>query len=67
LDRKHDDLKVAGCWVHCKRKYAEIVKTAKKGAALSPAQQIAREATERIAVIFPYRQSQQRQIVTGDS
>ena len=30
LDRKHDDLKVAGCWVHCKRKYAEIVKTAKK-------------------------------------
>ena len=52
LDRKHDDLKVAGCWVHCKRKYAEIVKTAKKGAALSPAQQIAREATERIAVIF---------------
>ena len=52
LDRKHDDLKVAGCWVHCKRKYAEIVKTAKKGAAVSPAQQIAREATERIAVIF---------------
>ena len=52
LDRKHDDLKVAGCWVHCKRKYAEIVKTAKKGAALSPAQQIAREATGRIAVIF---------------
>lgn len=52
LDRKHDDLKVAGCWVHCKRKYAEIVKTAKKGAAVSPAQQIAREAAERIAVIF---------------
>ena len=52
MDRKHDDLKVAGCWVHCKRKYAEIVKTAKKGAALSPAQQIAREAAERIAVIF---------------
>ena len=52
LDRKHDDLKVAGCWVHCKRKYAEIVKTVKKGAALSPAQQIAREAAERIAVIF---------------
>ena len=52
MDRKHDDLKVAGCWVHCKRKYAEIVKTVKKGAALSPAQQIAREAAERIAVIF---------------
>ena len=52
LDRKHDDLKVAGCWVHCKRKYAEIVKTAKKGAAVSPAQQIAGEAAERIAVIF---------------
>ena len=52
LDRKHDDLKVAGCWVHCKRKYTEIVKTAKKGASLSPAQQIAREAAERIAVIF---------------
>ena len=52
LDRKHDDLKVAGCWVHCKRKYAEIVKTAKKGAALSPAQQIAGEAAKRIAVIF---------------
>lgn len=52
LDRKHDDLKVSGCWVHCKRKYTEIVKTAKKEAALSPAQQIAREAAERIAVIF---------------
>lgn len=38
--------------VHCKRKYAEIVKTVKKGAALSPAQQIAREAAEQIAVIF---------------
>lgn len=52
LDKKHNDLQVAGCWVHCKRKYAEIVKTIKKGASLSPAQQIAKEATERIAVIF---------------
>ncbi len=50
LDRKHDDLKVASCWVHCKCKYVDIVKTAKKGAALFPAQQIAGEATERIAV-----------------
>ena len=23
LNRKHDDLKVAGCWVHCKRKQVQ--------------------------------------------
>ena len=26
LEKKKDDLKVAGCWVHAKRKYAELVK-----------------------------------------
>lgn len=26
LERKRDDLKVAGCWVHAKRKFAELVK-----------------------------------------
>ena len=27
LEKKKDDLAVAGCWVHAKRKYAELVKT----------------------------------------
>ena len=26
LEKQEDDLKVAGCWVHAKRKYAELVK-----------------------------------------
>ena len=26
LEKQKDDLKVAGCWVHAKRKYAELVK-----------------------------------------
>ena len=26
LEKKREGLKVAGCWVHCKRKYTEIVK-----------------------------------------
>ena len=25
-EKQKDDLKVAGCWVHAKRKYAELVK-----------------------------------------
>lgn len=52
LDRKNDDLKVAGCWVHNKRKYAEIVKTIPKVGGMTPAQKIAKEAVERIAAIF---------------
>ncbi len=52
LDRKNDDIKVAGCWVHNKRKYAEIVKTIPKSGGMTPAQKISKEAVERIAAIF---------------
>ena len=47
-----DDLKIAGCWVHCKRKYHEIVKAARDGKNLTPGQKIAKEAVRRIQAIF---------------
>ena len=50
--RNPDDLKIAGCWVHCKRKYHEIVKAAKDGKNLTPGQKIAKEAVRRIQAIF---------------
>lgn len=49
--RREGELKVSGCWVHMRRKYAEILKTGQKGG-LTPAQKIAQEAIDRIAVIF---------------
>ena len=50
--RKPEDLKIAGCWVHCKRKYQEIVKAANDGKSLTPGQKIAKEAVKRIQAIF---------------
>lgn len=52
LAKKNDNLKVAGCWVHCKRKYSDIAKTASKKEPVSSAQKVAIEAVERIATIF---------------
>lgn len=47
-----DDLKVAGCWVHARRKYAEIVKAAGKSGPITPVQKTAAEAVDRIAAIY---------------
>ena len=47
-----DDLKVAGCWVHARRKYAEIIKAAGKNGPTTPSQKIAAEAVGRIAAIY---------------
>ncbi len=49
--RHSDELKVAGCYVHCRRKYADIVKTA-DGAHLTPIQAVAAEAVQRISAIY---------------
>ncbi len=52
LMKKDDEIKVAGCWAHCRRKYAELIKTAKKGVALTPAQEVAAEAVHQIDMIY---------------
>lgn len=49
LDKQRDDLTVAGCWVHAKRKFSELVKA--KGAD-SPDGTIAAEAVKKISRIF---------------
>ena len=49
LEKKKNNLKVAGCWVHAKRKYAEIVKALGDKTSDSL---IAAEATKRISEIF---------------
>lgn len=51
-DEHPDDLKVAGCWAHARRKYAEIVKAAGKSGPKTPAQKAAAEAVSRIAAIY---------------
>ena len=52
LGKANDNLTVAGCWVHCKRKYADIAKTIGKNGQASPAQKVALEAVQRITAIF---------------
>lgn len=47
-----DQLEVAGCWAHCRRKFFEIVNAAVKGAPLSATQKIAKEAVDRISAIY---------------
>ncbi len=49
LDKKRDDIRVAGCWVHAKRKFAELVKAigTEKADGI-----VAAEATKRISEIF---------------
>lgn len=50
--KRPDDLKVAGCWAHARRRFAEIVKSVKKGAVLSPTQALASEAIKMIDAIY---------------
>lgn len=52
LARENDNLTVAGCWIHCKRKYADMAKTIGKNCQASPAQKVALEAIQRITAIF---------------
>lgn len=30
LEKRRTDLKISGCWVHCKRRYSEIIKSVKR-------------------------------------
>ncbi len=46
LEKKRDGLQVAGCWVHAKRKFAEMVKAGGNTGT------IAAEATKRISELF---------------
>jgi len=52
LSEKEEDIRVAGCWAHARRRFAEIVKTVKKGAHLSPVQKVAVEAVQRIDTMY---------------
>lgn len=54
LDKDNEDISVAGCWSHCRRKFAEIIKTVAKGAKLTPAQEIASEAVEKIDKMYHF-------------
>lgn len=47
-----DDIKVAGCWAHSRRKFAEIIKSVKDPSTFTPGQKIASEAIKRIAAIY---------------
>ena len=48
LAKHSDDIKVAGCWAHARRKFAVLIKSVRKGVALTPAQKVAVEAVQRI-------------------
>ena len=50
--RRPADLKVAGCWVHTKRKVHEIVQAAGRSKTMTPGQKIAQEAEKRIQAII---------------
>ena len=50
--RRPDDLKVAGCWIHCKRKFHEIVKVIGNVRNATPGQKVALEAERRISAII---------------
>ena len=52
LDKKSEEISVSGCWSHCRRKYADIIKAAEKGVSFTPAQEIAAEAVKRIDTIY---------------
>jgi len=49
LEKRRDGLQVAGCWVHAKRKFAELVKSV---GAETADNSIAAEATKRISELF---------------
>lgn len=48
--KRGGEIKVAGCWAHARRKFADIVKAAEQN--LTPGQKIAAEAVRRIAAIY---------------
>lgn len=50
--KKSDTIQVAGCYAHARRKFAEIIKTVKKGTPLTPAQLVAAEAVKRIDAMY---------------
>ena len=52
LMKKDGELKVAGCWAHARRKFAEIIKATRKGQVLTPAQEAASEAIRLIDMIY---------------
>jgi transposase IS66 len=52
LMKKDGELKVAGCWAHARRKFAEIIKATRKGQVLTPAQEAASEAIRMIDMIY---------------
>lgn len=52
LDKTSTDIRVAGCWAHARRKFAEIIKAASKGAELTPAQALAAEAVKKIDKMY---------------
>ena len=51
LEKQREDLQVAGCWIHAKRKFAEIVKTS-NSEDLSKDNIVAAEAVRRISKMF---------------
>ena len=51
LENQREDLQVAGCWIHAKRKFAEIVKTS-DSEDLSKENIVAAEAVKRISKMF---------------
>ncbi len=52
LAKHSDDIKVAGCWAHARRKFAVLIKSVRKGVALTPAQKVAVEAVQRIDAMY---------------
>lgn len=48
-DERPDELKVAGCWAHCKRKFDDVLKALKS---TNPKGAISAEAHKRIAAIY---------------
>ncbi|HAP04046.1 MAG TPA: IS66 family transposase [Lachnospiraceae bacterium] len=50
--KNSNDITVAGCYSHVRRKFAEIVKAVRKGEKLTPAQEIAAEAVKRIDALY---------------
>ena len=52
LMKKSDRIKVAGCYAHARRKFAEIIKSVKKNTPLSPGQAVAAEAVKRIDAMY---------------
>lgn len=52
LMKNSDTIKVAGCWAHARRRFAEIVKSVKKDTVLTPAQAMAAEAVKRIDAMY---------------